>query len=110
MGGMSEYSTSEMLIGYDGNTPIYRKVLKGSFTSPYSVAHGISGLNEVYRLDGFVKSSGITRPLNLAYYGDASWDSALSINATYAIVEAGTSFISAHNGYPYVIIVEYTKS
>ena len=105
------YNTDETIIGQwiDGK-PIYRKVLNGSFVSPYSVAHGISGLNEVIRLDGFVKSSSTTRSLNLAYFDDASWNSALSINENYAIVEAGTSFISAHDGYPYKIIIEYTKT
>ena len=110
-GDLEKYPTSEIAIGVDANgNTIYRKVLKGSFTSPYSFAHGISGLNDVYRLDGYVKSASTTRPLSLAYYGDASWDSAISITSTNVVIEAGTSYLNAHTGYGYTITIEYTVS
>jgi len=110
-GGMELYSTSEMLVArLDDGTNVYRKIYNGTLSSPYSFAHGISNLGDIYRLDGFVKSSSTTRPLNLAYFGDASWDSALSITNTNLVIEAGSSFLNAHSGQNYVITVEYTKS
>ena len=109
---MELYSTSEMLVArLDDGTNVYRKIYNGTLSSPYSFAHGISNLGEIYRLDGYVNSStGNRRPLNLAYFGDANWDSALSITSTNLVVEAGSSFLTAHSGQNYVITVEYTKS
>lgn len=110
-GKLGKYPTSETIIGVDANgNPIYRKILKGTLTSPYSIVHGITNLDDVYRLDGYVKSASTTRPLSLAYYGDASWDSAISITSTNVVIEAGTSYLNAHTGYGYTITIEYTVS
>lgn len=110
------YSDQEIVIGYAEESgvksPVYSKTFFGKFVSPYAYAHNISNLGKILRLDGYVgpASNGAKRPFNCAYFGDASWDAFLSINSTNLVIEAGSSFISAHNGNDYQITVNYTKT
>lgn len=105
------YNTDETVIGQwiDGK-PLYRKVITGTLSSPYSFVHNIANLGTIVRLEGYAKSASTTRNLNLSYFGDASWDSELSINATYIIIEAGSSYLNAHTGYTFTVTIEYTKT
>jgi hypothetical protein len=119
-GGMSKYSTLEVLTGdtwIDGK-PIYRKVVPITIPSTgnsASSAHNISNLGSVVRLYGTTgyDNSGYVRNLTTNYYGDAQWDCNILLNSASNIgvlLQFGNNFRAAYAGNTLYAIIEYTKS
>lgn len=110
-GGMSKYSTSEVLTGdtwIDGK-PIYRKAVQGTFASTNKTwrtqNHGISGIDAIINYYGYILNDmSQYTPLNYVY--------GVTSNSTI-VTDTDIGTYSYDNtrvlGQPMVAIIEYTK-
>lgn len=105
------YSTSEKAIGewINGKT-LYEKVIDcGNMpnSTTKSVSHGISGLSKVISCEGcYNANSGISAgSLNYSDTGNMSYNTAVSVDATYVKIKTATNYSS----YNCFVILRYTK-
>jgi hypothetical protein len=108
---ISKYSTSEVKVGkWIDNKPIYRKVVTSSTmpnNSPVSIAHGISDIDTITKLEGYLYLSGAVLPIPyINTYGTAGYNMGMHADDTNIILYGYGDF----TGYTANIIIEYTKT
>lgn len=108
---MNTYSTTdEIRIGtWINNKPLYRKVINfGSLPNATTkdVAHNISNIGQVIKIEGVAFTSNDYQPMPLVYANASNYNTTLKVNAT------NISIITNENrtNYSAYIILEYTKT
>jgi hypothetical protein len=109
--GLQTYSTTEQRIGtWIDNKPLYRKVINfGALPNATTkdVAHGISNLKNVIKIDGIAISGQYHNPLPLVYNSaDAQYNTEIFVGNTYITMKT-TQNRSSMTAYVYL---EYTKT
>ena len=109
--GKVEYSTSEKVIGtWINGATVYEKVIDcGNMpnSTTKSVSHGISGLSKVISCEGcYNANSGISAgSINYSDTGQLSYNTAITVDATYVKVKTAYNFSS----YNCFVILRYLK-
>ena len=109
--GLETYSTTEQRIGtwIDGK-PVYRKVINfGNLpnATTKNVAHGISNLKDIIKIEGVAVVGQYRNPVPLVYYSaDAQYNTAIYVGDTYVSMQTSQNR-SSMTAYVYL---EYTKT
>lgn len=109
LNGYDNYSTGEVMIGtwIDGK-PLYRKVIEtGRISSTTkNVAHGISNLDRVIKLEGIGGASGFFATLPRVSQSQLIYQCGLQLTGNNIVIQAGSD-CSFDDSF---VIVEYTKT